>query len=106
MAYNGFTKDLKAANYIDGQVGNVRLKGTEVHLDFMDATLPREELEVVLGHVITIYVNNNNKVNTGNTMLKVFGYGGGAATLKVVYNAGPSAGIEDNLKFTWLDESE
>jgi hypothetical protein len=105
MAYNNFMRELKASNMMEGKVGNLKYKGNEIHLDFTDPAMPREEMEKVLGHIVTMYANNNNSAQTGITMLKVFGYKGGTAVLKVVYNAGPSHDVAQNLVFTWLDGS-
>lgn len=105
MAYNNFMRELKASNMMEGKVGNVKYKGNEIHLDFTDPAMAREDMQSVLGYIITMYANNNNSAQTGITTLKVFGYKGGVAILKVVYNAGPSHTVEDNLTFTWLDGS-
>lgn len=105
MAYNNFMSELKATNMMDGKVGNIKYKGNEIHLDYTDPSMTKEDMQYVLGHVITMYANNNNSAQTGITTLKVFGYKGGQAALKVVYNAGPSHDVKQNLVFTWLDGS-
>jgi hypothetical protein len=105
MAYNNFMSELKASNMMEGKVGNVKYKGNEIHLDFTDPSMAKEDMQNTLGYVITMYANNNNTAQTGITTLKVFGYKGGQAVLKVVYNAGPSHDVADNLTFTWLDGS-
>ena len=105
MAFNNLMADLKGSNMMDGKIGNVKYIGNAVEFDFTDASMEKEEMEWVLGHVITMYANNNNSAGTGITALKGFGKVNGKRTVKVVYNAGPSHSVEGNLTFTWLDGS-
>ncbi len=105
MAFNNLMADLKATSMMEGKIGNVKYIGNAIEFDFTDASMEKEDMEVVIGHVITNYANNNNSAGTGITALKAFGKVNGKRALKVVYNAGPSHSVEGNLTFTWLDGS-
>ena len=103
MAFNNLMQELKSSNMMDGKIGNVKYLGNTLEFDFTDTAIEKEEMRWIAGHVITMYANNNNSAGTGITALKAFAKIGGAQVLKVVYNAGPSHGVEGNLVFTWED---
>lgn len=106
MAFNNLMTELKASNMMDGQIGNVKYSGNTLTFDFTDTSISKEDMKYIAGHIITMYANNNNSAKTGITALKVFAHVSGAEALKVVYNAGPSHGVEGNLTFTWADGTD
>ena len=102
MAYNNTMTEIKARNYLDGKVGNIKYNGMGFTFDFTDSSLKKEEMEEMCLQLLTIYANSNNRAQTGQTVIKIFGKSS-QGTIKAVYQAGPTLGddIRSNVKFTW-----
>ena len=106
MAFNNFMVEIKATNFMEGKIGNVKYTGSSVSFDFTDSSLTKDDIAGIIYHLSATYVNANNKAQTGVTVLKLEGYRNGQQIVKSVYQAGPSKGddITSNTKLTWFGE--
>jgi hypothetical protein len=106
MAYNNFMGEVKATNFMDGKIGNVKYEGNSVSFDVTDSAMNKDDMTKIIYNLVADYANANNKAQTGITVLKMAVNKNGQQVCKVVYQAGPSMGddISSNVKLTWFGE--
>jgi len=106
MAYNNTMNEIKAMNYMDGKIGNVKFSKNGYigfTFDFTDANLKQEEMEDICYKLLAVYANSNNRAQTGITVIRITGHKSGGGTVKATYQAGPTKGddIRTNVKISW-----
>lgn len=106
MAFNNTMQEIKATNFMDGKVGNIKFTKNMGYIGFTfdvtDSSLTKEQVEDLCYKLLTIYANNNNKAKTGITVIKIVGTTS-LGTVRATYQAGPSIGddIRSNVTIAW-----
>ena len=106
MAFNNFMSEVKATNFMDGKVGNIKYEGNQIAFDFTDSSMTKDDMQKIIYHLSAQYVNANNRAQTGITILRLTAKRNGQPVVKAVYQAGPSMGddITSLVKLEWYGE--
>jgi len=106
MAYNNFMNEIKATNFMEGKIGNIKYEGNAIKFDFTDTSMSKDDMTEMMYRIAAIYANTNNKAQTGITILRFTANRGGQTVCKATYQAGPSLGddVSSNVKLQWFGE--